>query len=105
MHNQVHFPTSRVKNMISLHDPCIQSKILHTSASKLSNTSPSHGVRDWLFAPLSESIASPKSRSGLLNLRSLYFATTFKLECGVEVVAKPKRSEVAPLSIMRGVRL
>ena len=42
-----------------------------TKASKLSSTSPSHGYFAWAFAPLSTSIPSPKSRRGLLVLRSL----------------------------------
>ena len=42
-----------------------------TKASKLSSTSPSHGYFACAFAPLSTSIPSPKSRRGLLVLRSL----------------------------------
>ena len=46
-----------------------------TRASKLSKTSPSHGVRVWPLAPFSASMASPKRRRSLLFLRSLYLAT------------------------------
>src|SRR6266436_1872831 len=46
---------------------------------------------------------SPNNRRGLLNFRSLYLATAFKPECGVDDEANPKRKLVDPLSMMSGV--
>lgn len=48
-------------------------------------------------------MASPNSKRGILNFRSLYFATAFGPKCGVEDEANPKRKLVEPLSIMSGV--
>ena len=73
---------------------------LLTNASKLSSTSPSHGVRVWPFAPVSQSIASPNSNSGRFVLRSLYFATALRFESGSLVDDQPQRRCVDPLSII-----
>lgn len=71
-----------------------------TNASKFNRTSPSHGVRVCPFAPVSQSIASPNSNSGLFVLRSLYFATALRFESGSLVDDQPQRKCVDPLSIM-----
>jgi hypothetical protein len=74
-----------------------------TNASKLSSTSPSHGVLACERAPPSASTASPKRRSCFPAFRSLYFETMFGATCGVVEVAKPNLKLVEPLSITNGV--
>ena len=48
-------------------------------------------------------MASPKRRSGLFVLRSLYLATVFRPVNGVEEMPKPQRRLVDPLSMMMGI--
>lgn len=76
-----------------------------TKASKLSNTSDSHGVLDEALAVLSNSIPSPNNSIGLFVRRSLYLDTMLPRVSGFADVEKPQRTADAPLSITIGVCL